>query len=73
MSFHTRLKVRKAGGSLIATIPKDFVDKSGLRAGDEVAVTLETREDVLDQLVGSLPELSDYKFDRRELWGPDRY
>lgn len=73
MPVETKLKLRRAGGSLIATIPKDVVKERELNPGDEVVVTLQTRKEILDRLIGSIPELGDSDFDRRELWGPDRY
>lgn len=73
MASIAHLRLRKAGGSLIATIPKDVVEREQLEAGDVVTASFETRTEALRRLIGSIPELADYEFDRTELWGPDRY
>jgi hypothetical protein len=55
MATTTRITVRSAGGSLIATIPKEVVDAEGLRAGDVIGVTFQSRREALRQLAGSVP------------------
>lgn len=71
------MKVSKWGGSLAVRLPRDLVERMGLRPGDEVAITgidgrLElTRADrraaALERMASvnwSIP--ADYRFDREE-------
>jgi antitoxin component of MazEF toxin-antitoxin module len=73
MPLHAKLRLRKAGDSLIATIPKDVADRGGFRAGDEILATIETRDETLEKLAGSLPEQAGSEFDRQDVWGPLRH
>ncbi|MBI2077594.1 MAG: hypothetical protein HYT80_04370 [Euryarchaeota archaeon] len=60
MSTTARIRFRSAGGSLIATIPKDVVDRERLKPGDERVVVFTGRDQAFDELSGSLPELGDW-------------
>lgn len=71
MSITQSIKVRQAGGSLIATIPKEVVDAQGLRPGDRIQVTFLSRRQALEEFVGSLAELGPW--DRAWTRGRDRY
>jgi antitoxin component of MazEF toxin-antitoxin module len=70
MSITRSIKLRKAGGSLIATIPKDIVERKQLRAGDIVPVEFKDDDELWAQFYGSFPMLT---WDRNEIRGPDRF
>lgn len=73
MAVEGRLKLRRAGGSVIATIPRELIDEAGLKPGDEVFAVIRKRKELIDELVGCLADLEPFDFDRDELWGLDRY
>jgi hypothetical protein len=73
MPLHAKLRLRNAGGSLIATVPQELADRGGFHAGDEILVTIETRAEAVEKLAGSLQELTGFEFDHHDVWGPDRY
>lgn len=70
MTTTTRVKVRSAGGSLIATIPKEVIEKEGIQAGDELIATFKTRRQALNEFIGSVAGI---KWDRTWTRGRDRY
>ena len=70
MSITTSIRIRKAGGSLIATIPKEVVDSIHLRPGQEIQATFEVARPTLDGIIGLCPELGPW--DRSWTRGRDR-
>ncbi len=73
MPVEGKLRLRRAGGSVIATIPRELVDQADLKPGDEVHAVLRKRKEIIDELVGCLSDIEPFEFNREELWGPDRY
>lgn len=56
---------------MIATIPKQVVDAERLRPGDRLVATFRRRREILDELIGSVPEVGPW--DRSWTRGRDRY
>ena len=71
MSITRSIKIRKAGGSLIATIPKEVVDAEGLEPGDVITATFQRRKEIIDNMYGAFPELGEW--DPSETRGRERF
>lgn len=64
-------RLRRAGGTFVATIPKEVVNREGLRAGEAVLLTLRRREEAWRELRELVKDLKPW--DRRKDMGADRY
>ena len=71
MSTTVRITIRKAGGSLITTIPKEVVEREGYRPGEVVVATFGRRKEAFEELWGSLRGIGPW--DRSWTRGRDRY
>ncbi|HEX9815952.1 MAG TPA: hypothetical protein VGB18_03140, partial [Candidatus Thermoplasmatota archaeon] len=71
MSTTTSIKIRRAGASLIATIPKHVADHEHLRAGERVLVTFRRPEEAWEELAALTKDIGPVK--RSEYRGVDRY
>ena len=66
----TRLKLRRAGGSLVATVPRALAKAKNLRPGDAVVVEFESGTSALDAFIGCVPGV---RWDREWTRGRDRF
>lgn len=71
MSITASIRIRKAGGSLIATIPKEVVDAERLKPGEWITATFRRRREAIEAFIGSLSGVGPW--DRSWTRGRDRY